>query len=206
MTIDLESRKQEVDGLIEAGAMISIPKRFLGSYREAAGLKTWNALSKRSGVHIWHFTKSDLQLDTKDSLAGNFNVEIWLRIALAVGRHPFAIARVTGAVPEFDLAPYQKIYRRAESDLWGWDADEIDRAVKDESARILLDRRNLADVRDAAGIESWRELSKACGLAVHTIQKLNYPGNNPAVLTVMRIALAVQVHPFSLLRVSFPPM
>lgn len=197
MYVEMESRREEIDSLIEAGAMIAISKRWLGSYREQAGITTWDALALRSGVHVWHFTKP-----LEEPLAGNFTVETWLRIALAVGRHPFAIAQVIGPVAEFDITPYGKIYRGPDAKVWGWEREEIDRAIESEQARILLDRPNLRKVWDG----TWRSLSRCSGAAYHTIQKLPYPKNNPTAETTMRLALACRVHPFALLRVGLPSL
>jgi hypothetical protein len=199
--IDVEERRAEVESLVAAGAMIYVPKRDLGAFREKAGMSSWVALSERAGVHQWHFSYTE-----EDAMTGNFTLPIWLRVSLALGRHPFAIAQVAGPVGAFDMSPYQKIYRRPGAEVWGWEPEEIDAAVESEQAKIVLDRNNLADVREAAGLPTWRSLSQASGLSYHTLQKLNYPGNNPSVASVMRIALACRVHPYSLLQVSFPPM
>lgn len=200
-SVDVKERRAEVERLIEAGAMIYVPKRELAAMRERAGLSSWVALADRAGTHTWHYSYNE-----DDSMTGNFTLPIWLRTSLAVGRHPFAVAQVVGAVGAFDMSPYQKVCRRPGADLWGWEREEIDAAVESEQAKIILDRSNLADVRSEAGLPTWRALSQASGLSYHTLQKLNYPGNNPNVNTVMRIALACRVHPYSLLAVSFPPI
>ena len=199
--VDVDERRAEVEGLGAAGTMVYVPKRDLGAFREKAGMSSWTALADRAGVHQWHFSYTE-----EDAMTGNFTLPIWLRVSLALGRHPFAIAQVAGPVGAFDMAPYQKIYRRPGAEVWGWERAEIDAAAESGLAKIVLDRGNLAAVRTEAGLPTWRALSQASGLSYHTLQKLNYPGNNPSVASVMRIALACRVHPYSLLQVSFPAM
>lgn len=201
--VDVKAKAGEVDRQMEAGAMIMLPKRILASYREAAGLTSWRALAERAGVHYWHFSKTG----EEEPLAGNFTLGVWMRTALAIGRHPFAVAQVIGPVPPFDTTPYEKIYRRPGAELWGWDTEEIEAAISGRKARIVVDRRKLASIRVEKGLTTWGMLAEVSGLSYPTLSplKLNPPDGSFAS-TVMRISLAVEEHPFSFLRVSLPPM
>lgn len=79
---------EEIEDLIKSGAArFALDRRKIAVYRQAAGIDTWKGLSALSGVNV----------DTLQKLSqptSNPTCKTWIRIALAIRVHPYAIAYV----------------------------------------------------------------------------------------------------------------
>jgi len=87
---------EEIEELIASGkAHFGLDRRKIAVYREAVGITTWKALSALSGVNVH-------TLQTLAKPESNPSCSTWMRVALAVRVHPYAIVdvRLPGVKPQ----------------------------------------------------------------------------------------------------------
>jgi hypothetical protein len=203
-----------INTLIKNGTARFDLGELMGVYREWARIESWKELARRSGLSVW--TVRTLTAQSREGASYNGNLTTWMRLALAMGRHPFAICRVH--LPEDMIVPKLRAFQDPvryydehtygpegrDSDPIGWPRASVNRLVDSGKARILIDRDLLAAYRQAAGIDQWKELSKRSGVSVNTIQTIDHPGENASMETWMRLALAVHRHPYEFALVQMP--
>lgn len=86
---------EEIEELIASGkAHFGLDRRKIAVYREAAGISTWKALRGLSGVNVH-------TMQTLAKPESNPSCRTWMRLALALRVHPYAIAdvRLPGVKP-----------------------------------------------------------------------------------------------------------
>lgn len=193
--------KEVIDSWVEGRrAKIGLDRRKIAVFREAAGITSWKHLMDRAGLTQW-LTPSDPEEDESNVSMGN-----WLRMALAVGRHPFDIGYII--LPDSFGSPpppeWPEIVFNADREIWGFENEEIEGLLDNGEARFAMDRRKIAVYRQAAGIDTWKGLSALSGVNVHTLQTLSKPESNPTCSTWLRVALALRVHPYTIAEVRLP--